>query len=349
MLNTIPLSLAIPSLNLENGHTIDDVIIAYETYGKLNDSRDNVILIAHGYGSHHHAAGIYCRAVNEHSVIEHNDAWWSAVIGPGKAIDTDKFFVVSSNMLGSCYGSTGPSSINPQNKVPYGSSFPTISVGDMVYCQYQLLKALRVQCLHAVIGYSYGGYLAFEWGALHPNFVHKIVAIATSPIGGHDARKIESLTQFFSSDSNWHGGEYYEYGGMVHRLTNYRVQMIQSYATASWIELHYPNAYTRKGQLIEDARIWANHFDIHSLIALRRAAEFRSTQDRLHQIKAKILFFLCTTDPIFPVADAGKITALLTAAGVTVDFQEIDSELGHFAPIDDAHLLAPQVKQFLND
>ena len=164
------------SLTLENGQVLSDVTIAYDTYGRLAPDGRNAILITHGYTSNHHAAGRYGPA-------DSKVGWWDRLIGPGKAIDTARFFVVSSNVLGSCYGTTGPGSLNPATGKPYGPEFPDLTMRDIVVAQREFLIRLGVTHLVAVAGPSLGGRQAFQWAVTYPDFMDGIVAVASSPKG----------------------------------------------------------------------------------------------------------------------------------------------------------------------
>ncbi|MBI3325865.1 MAG: alpha/beta fold hydrolase, partial [Nitrospinae bacterium] len=191
------------NFRLESGQILPEVTLAYETYGQLASDGRNAILIAHGYTSNHHAAGRY-------SVTDARPGWWDRLIGPGKAIDTTRFFVVSSNMLGSCYGSTGPASLNPATGKPYGPQFPDITMPDIVTAQRDLLTHLGVSHLVAVGGPSMGGRQAFQWAVTFPDFMDGIVAVASSPKGLGKDTAVADLLQRLAGDPNWYGGWYYD-------------------------------------------------------------------------------------------------------------------------------------------
>src|SRR5919108_3830124 len=169
-------SMNLGRLTLENGQVLSDVTIAYATYGRLAPDGRNAILITHGYTSNHHAAGHY-------GPTENKVGWWDRLIGPGKAIDTARFFVISSNVLGSCYGTTGPGSLNPATGKPYGPEFPEITMRDIVAAQHAFLLRLGINHLVAVAGPSLGGRQAFQWAVTYPDFMDGIVAVASSPKG----------------------------------------------------------------------------------------------------------------------------------------------------------------------
>lgn len=188
-------------LKLQYGEELPQITIAYQTYGKLNSTSDNTILICHALTGSAHAAGIY----GTNGV----PGWWDPLIGPGKAIDTNKFFVVCSNVLGGCYGSTGPSSINPETAKPYNLSFPRYTIRDMVTVQYYLTKALGISSWQAIIGGSMGGMQVLEWAVMYPELVRSIIPIG---IGArHSAWAIglnEVARRAITSDPAWQNGNY---------------------------------------------------------------------------------------------------------------------------------------------
>ncbi|MEX2542685.1 MAG: homoserine O-acetyltransferase [Trueperaceae bacterium] len=188
-------------LELELGAKLTQVAVAYETYGELNAKGDNAILVCHALTGSAHAAGVHER--------EEVPGWWDPLIGPGKAIDTNRFFVISSNVLGGCYGSTGPGSLNPEEGRPYGIDFPRYTVRDMVAAQRRLLEALEVTHLKAVIGGSMGGMQVLEWAACYPEMVGAIVPIAVG--ARHSAWAIglnEVARRAIMADPAWRGGHY---------------------------------------------------------------------------------------------------------------------------------------------
>jgi homoserine O-acetyltransferase/O-succinyltransferase len=161
---------------LENGQTLSRLALAYETYGSLNAKADNAVLVVHGYTSSHHAAGKNAKGKQGRGVTEGVAGWFDALIGPGKAVDTDKHFVVSVNALGSAHGSSGPNTIDPSTGKPYGPTFPTITMRDMVASQKLLVDSLGLSSLVAVVGPSMGGFQSFQWAASYPGFMKGIAA-----------------------------------------------------------------------------------------------------------------------------------------------------------------------------
>ena len=197
---------------LESGVVLPELTLAYETYGTLAPDGRNAVLHTHGYTGSHHAAGRYgaTGAAKGHKAGDVGS--WDKLIGPGKAIDTDKLFVVASNMLGSSYGSTNPATIDPKTGKPYGPDFPRHTVGDIVRAQKALLDYLGVKHLIAVVGPSYGGYQAFQWAVTYPDFMRGVVPVVTAPksTGGADAT--QKLIAQLAEDPNWNGGWYLRQG-----------------------------------------------------------------------------------------------------------------------------------------
>jgi len=181
---------------LESGQTLPEMTLAFETYGRLAPDGRNAILITHGFTSSGHAAGKY-------APTDRTPGWWDGLIGPGKTIDTSRYFVVSSNMLGSSYGSTAPASVNPITGKRYGPEFPTITLGDIVRAQRLLLDGLGVRRLVAVAGPSFGGYQAFQWAVQYPPHMNGVVAVVTAPKGSGGAAAVKSLVDQFAVDPNW--------------------------------------------------------------------------------------------------------------------------------------------------
>src|SRR6202521_5973268 len=168
---------------LQCGQALAQAAIAYETYGRLAAAGRNAVLLAHGFTSSHHAAGRYAAGKAPRGVFEHEPGWWEALVGPGRPINTDRLFAVSSNMLGSSYGSTNPASLDPATGKPYGPDFPPITLADIVRAQRLLLEHLGAGHLVAVAGPSFGGYQAFQWAVTFPDFMNGLVAAVTAPNG----------------------------------------------------------------------------------------------------------------------------------------------------------------------
>ncbi|MCK5032788.1 MAG: homoserine O-acetyltransferase, partial [Calditrichia bacterium] len=187
---------------LENGERLGPITIAYETYGKLNTNADNAILITHALSGDAHVAGY-------HSENDDKPGWWDFMVGSGKPFDTDKYFIICSNVLGGCMGTTGPGSINPKSGEPYNLNFPVVTIGDMVKAQKQLIDHLGVKRLMSAIGGSMGGMQALEWAIEYPEMVASVIPIATtSRLGAQGIAFNEVGRQAIFADANWKKGNY---------------------------------------------------------------------------------------------------------------------------------------------
>ena len=306
-------------LPLRSGGVLPNVVVAYVTYGRLAPDGGNAILVGHGFTSAHTMID------PGHLVAEGS---WASIVGPGQPLDTDRYFVVCSNMLGSAFGTTGPRSTNPATGKPWGPDFPDIRLEDIVQAQYQLLTALGVKRLRAVLGPSYGGFQALQWALDHPKRVDAIGIIASDfkhPPGLSKAREIEKLAQ----SPQWHGGWYYDRGGMAETLLATRLQTLASYGLERLYEQRIPDAAQRREAIERPSRQWASSFDANSLVALAGAAEHFDVRSRLGEIRARTFMLQCTTDRIFPSNEASK--RLLSSIPAPTRYHELDSPYGHMA------------------
>src|SRR5215472_12052253 len=236
------LSFVITDFRLQNGTVMAEAKIAYETYGRLADGGRNAVLITHGYTSSHHAAG-------RNPANGNLPGWWDGLIGPGKAIDTEKLFVVSSNMLGSSFGSTNGASINPRTGQPYGPEFPAITVRDIVAAQKALLDELGVRHLVVIAGPSYGGYQAFQWAVAYPHLMDAIVPVVTAPKAHNAENGLAELQRWLAADPEWNGGRYYATGGAKEVLTELRVEMLKRNGIEAALAPRYPDREPREAEI----------------------------------------------------------------------------------------------------
>ena len=245
---------------LTNGAVMPEATIAYETYGRLAPHGRNAVLVTHGFTGSHHAAG-------RNPANGDQPGSWDGLIGPGKAIDTDRLFVVASNMLGSSYGSTNAASINPETGKPYGPDFPAIAISDIVRAQKNLLQSLGVEHLVAVAGPSYGGYQSFQWAVAYPDFMDAIVPVNTAPWASVNTDKqLAEVTARLEADPDWQGGRYHGTGrAPVATLTQIRIDTLTRYGTAANLARRYPDPKEAEAALREMAENWARNWDAHSL------------------------------------------------------------------------------------
>ena len=334
-------NFVITNFRLQNGVVMAEAKIAYETYGRLAADGKNVVLITHGYTSTHHAAG-------RNPANGNLPGWWDGLIGPGKAIDTDRLFVVSSNMLGSSSGSTNGASINPRTGKPYGPDFPAITVGDIVAAEKALLDRLGIKHLVAVAGPSYGGYQAFQWSVAYPDFMDGIVPVVTAPRAQNVEQGLAELQERLAADPEWNGGHYYDRGGAKTVLTELRVEMLKRNGIEAALAGRHPDREARETATRELAADWAKRWDANSLVILRRGTIGYDTVSEFSQIKAKVLYVLCRTDRLFPPSIAPGVMRDLGAAGVNARYFEIDSELGHSASGPEHAKWSSVLRQFLD-
>lgn len=312
-------TLSIGSVTLRSGRVLPAVDVAYVSHGRLAADGGNAILVTHGFTSGP------SMLTPGHLVAEGS---WSQLLGPGQAFDTDRYFVVCSNMLGSSFGTTGPRSVNPATGQPWGPDFPDITLEDIVAVQHRLLAALGVTHLRAVIGPSYGGWQALQWALDHPRMVDAIgvlVSDFTHPAGlGKESQRAR-----FAQSPQWHGGWYYDRGGMYDTLLAMRWQTLQSYGLEQLYEDRIPDPQQRRAAMEAPCRVWADQFDPNSLVTLAGAAEHFDVRARVEEIRARVLLMQCTTDRIFPPNDETK--RLLARIQAPTRYLEMDSPYGHMA------------------
>ncbi|MEN9538028.1 MAG: Homoserine O-acetyltransferase [Pseudomonadota bacterium] len=311
--------LDIGSLKLHSGGVLPSVEVAYTTRGRLAPDGRNAILVTHGFTSAH------TMIEPGHHVAEGS---WLPILGPGLPLDTQRWFIVCSNMLGSAAGTTGPRSINPATGRPWGPDFPDIRLEDIVAVQHRLLQALGVRHLRAVLGPSYGGWQALQWALSFPDEVDAIGVIASDfrhPIGQSKATQIARLSQ----SPQWHGGWYYDTGGMAETLLALRLQTLQNYGLETLYEQRYPDPAQRRAAMEAPARAWSQQFDANSMVVLAAAAEHFDVASRVEAIRARTLLVQCNTDKVFPASEESR--ALLARVSAPTRYVELDSPYGHMA------------------
>lgn len=330
-------SFTFTDFTLQSGEVLPEVTIAYVTRGRLAADGANAVLVTHGYTSGP-------RMIDPGAGS--SEGAWSTLVGPGAPIDTDRCFVVCSNMLGSSYGSTNAASIDPRTGQPYGSHFPVITLTDIVSAQRSLLEHLGVTHLRAVIGPSYGGFQAFQWAVTFPDWMDAIVPVVTSPRAPATDRTA-TLTARFATNPNWNGGDYYTTGGIHDTVTALRVETLQRYGMGEGLAERFPDPAAREAEITRLAAAWAREFDANSLLILGRAMETYNVTPHLARIRVPVLYVLSRTDALFPPSLAPCVIADLHKAGVDATYVEIDSEKGHLASGADAGKWAPALCGFM--
>lgn len=336
-------TLALGDTRLASGQTLAQGRLAYICLGQLNEQRTNAILILHGYTSSH-------RFVLDDDP-DSAEGSWGPLIGPGKAIDTDQYFVIAPNAIGSSYGSSGPADINPATGKHYGPDFPNITFEDQVNAQHQLLQHLGVNALHAVIGLSMGGFGAFQWSVQHPLLMRKVIPVLTAPWGSlNQAASKKSVTDVLAANPYWKQGWYYDHLDQLQAtLQNIRINTLTRYGVPTWLETQFEQAADVQHTLEKMALGWAQKFDANALLTLRSAIDQFDVRDRLNQTKAEFLYVLSRTDSLFPPSIANETLSRLPKTTQSPRYFEIDSAYGHFASSLDWQRWAKPLSDFINN
>ena len=328
------------NFTLQNGAILPNLAIAYEAYGSTTNAKDNTILLLHGYTSNPHAAG----------GGDSDPGWWENLIGPDRAIDTNQYYVVSPNMLGSAYGTTGPGSQNPDTGKPYGPDFPEFTTRDMIEANQLLLENLGAHQLAAVVGYSYGGYLTFQWGVTYPDRMRALVPVATGITGRGDEGTVRELEVQFEAAAGWNSGHYYGSENRVHdALIQFRSNILRNYGVITELKDKGFDDTEAEHELHQQAANWADGFDANSLIALRRCATRFDARPEADKISAPLLYILANTDNLFgPALGEKTVDYIRNAAGVDARYFELESPYGHRAPSVDWAKWEEALRSFLD-
>ncbi|MFA5414115.1 MAG: homoserine O-acetyltransferase [Methanoregula sp.] len=336
-------------LLLESGETLPSLTIAFETYGSLNRDASNAILLCHALSGDAHVAG--------HHEGEKRTGWWDTVVGPGKAFDTDRYYVICSNVIGGCKGSTGPSSENPANKKPYAASFPVITIRDMVNTQKLLIDHLGISQLYAVAGGSMGGMQVLQWTISYPDLVKKAIVIAAS--GYSTPQQIafnEVGRQAIVSDPEWNGGNYYDRktydsNGPVRGLSLARMvghitylsneSMHEKFGRAlrgkDRIGFDFSTDFAVESYLHHQGDTFTKRFDANSYLYITKAIDYfdltqgGSLTEGLKPATAAFLVISVSSDWLYPPYQSQEIVSALTANDREVHYCEIRSNYGHDA------------------
>ena len=327
------------NFSVSDGTIINDLLIAYQTWGKLNQKKDNAILICHGYTNHHFAC-------------DKNIGWFNNLMGSGKGIDTDKYFVFCSNMLGSSFGTTGPKSINPKTKSPYGSDFPKIKNIDIINVQKILIENLGINQLHTILGYSFGGHLVYLWATEFPDMIKKVVSVAGA-LDRWDVskEKIEFLEKSFTDCKGWNNGHFYssDSSEVIDALINYRIKVLNHYGFADYLLDLNHSLEVVQTIILKAAKGWAGHFDPNSLIILRRANIGSSAKYKAFKIKVPILKVLAKTDKVTSMEEGYSTIKYLKSLNIDCDLIELKTKFGHYGPMSDYNEWSNQLKDFLEN
>jgi homoserine O-acetyltransferase len=358
------------AFHFENGRQLEGIQLRYETYGRLNPEKTNAILICHALSGDHHCAGV-------HSVEDRKVGWWNHFIGPGKAVDTRQFFVICTNSLGGCQGSTGPSSVNPETGLPYGLAFPQLTIGDMVEAQSRLMDHLGVEKLHAVIGGSMGGMQVLEWAVRFPRRVDRIIPMATTACQSAQAIAFDEVgRQAIMQDENWKGGNYAPEAGPDVGLSVARMMAHITYLSDEGLARKFgrsrrsaepdPEGRDRvpfdvefevESYLRYQGKSFVNRFDANTYLYFTRALNLydlpgRDPERRLDRVfsvvEARSLVVGFKSDWLFPPAQNRDIVHALLRAGKGASYAELEMEMGHDSFLLHAPELYDLVRGFLD-
>ncbi|MDO5288303.1 MAG: homoserine O-acetyltransferase [Pseudomonadota bacterium] len=350
-------------LPLQSGATICDYALTYETYGQLNAARDNAVLICHALNASHHVAGVYAGQPK-------SEGWWDNMIGPGKPVDTNRFFVIGVNNLGSCFGSTGPMHTNPATGQPYGADFPVVTVEDWVNAQARLLDALGITQLAAVMGGSLGGMQALSWTLQYPERMRHAVVIASAPnLTAENIAFNEVARRAIVTDPDFHGGHFYQHGVVpkrglrIARMIGHITYLSDDVMNAKFgRELRQAVAGNGSGYRFSTQDIefqiesylrhqgdkFSDYFDANTYLLITRALDYFDPARAfggdltlaLARARAKFLLVSFSTDWRFAPARSREIVKALLDNRRDVSYAEIDAPHGHDAfLLDDARYL----------
>jgi homoserine O-acetyltransferase/O-succinyltransferase len=345
-------------LPLQSGASIRAYTVAYETYGTLNATKSNAVLVCHALNASHHVAGVY-------EGQEKSEGWWDNMIGPGKPLDTNRFFVIGVNNLGSCFGSTGPMHMNPDTGIVYGADFPVVTVEDWVDAQARLLDALGIEVLAAVMGGSLGGMQALSWTLRYPSRVRHCVCVATAPnLTAENIAFNEVARRAIATDPDFHGGNFYQHqvipkrGLRIARMVGHITYLSDDVMNEKFgrqlregFELKYSTQdveFQIESYLRYQGDKFAEYFDANTYLLITRALDYfdpakafgGDLTQALAQATAQFLIISFTTDWRFSPARSREIVKALLDNKHRVSYAEIDAPHGHDAfLLDDARYM----------
>lgn len=340
-------------MTLKSGEVLPQFHLVYETYGTLNANKSNAVIICHALSGNHHVAGKYAET-------DKNAGWWDNLIGPNKPLDTNKFYVIGLNNLGGCHGSSGPSSINPETKVPFGASFPIVTVEDWVNSQARLLSYLGISQLAAVVGGSLGGMQALQWTIAYPDLVRHALVIASAPnLTAQNIAFNEVARQAIMTDPEFHAGNYYAYNTVPRR--GLRIARMLGHITylsddamgekfgrklKDTIKYGFDVEFEMESYLRYQGDKFAGEFDANTYLRMTRALDYydpalefdNDLSAALKVAKAQFLVVSFTSDWRFSPARSREIVKALLDNELTVSYAEVTAAHGHDAFLmPDAH------------
>ncbi|HJO92219.1 MAG TPA: homoserine O-acetyltransferase [Victivallales bacterium] len=350
------------SLKLDCGKCLYPINIRYETYGELNNKKNNAILIIHALTGNAHVAGF-------HNKNDRKPGWWDQMVGPGKAFDTDKYFIVCSNSLGGCSGTTGPRSINPKTKKRYNMAFPTITIADMVRGQYRLMMHLEIPKWLSIVGGSMGGMEALQWAIDYPDHSESIMPIATTPYLSPQAIAFDWVgREAIKSDPNWQNGEYEnnipEKGLATARMLAHITYLSDKSMDAKFgrklrDKAIFENSFSRnfevESYLDYQGHSFVERFDANCYLYITRAMDYfdlaakhnGDLSESIKKIKSDFLVMSFSSDWLFPPESSKKIVKALRANNIDVVYCNIESNYGHDAFLLEVETMSSLISDFL--
>jgi homoserine O-acetyltransferase/O-succinyltransferase len=336
-------------LALQSSRSIRAYTVAYETYGSLNAAKSNAVLVCHALNASHHVAGVYAGQ-------DKSEGWWDSMIGPGKPLDTDKFFVIGVNNLGSCFGSTGPMHVNPDTGRVYGADFPVVTVEDWVNAQARLLDSLGIHTLAAVMGGSLGGMQALSWTLQYPERVRHCIGVATAPnLTAENIAFNEVARRAIATDPDFHGGHFYQHGVVpkrglrIARMVGHITYLSDDVMNEKFgrqlregVDLKYSTQeveFQIESYLRYQGDKFAEYFDANTYLLITRALDYFDPAKKfggdlskaLSKATAKFLLISFTTDWRFTPARSRELVKALLDNNHPVSYAEIDAPHGHDA------------------
>ena len=347
-------------IKLDSGRILAPITLVYETYGTLNESASNAILVEHAWTGDAHLAG-------KRREEDTKPGWWDAIVGPGRLLDTERWFVICSNVIGSCYGSTGPASINPKTGKRYNLSFPVITVRDMVRAQKLLMGALGIERLLCVMGGSMGGMQSLEWATQYPDSIASAIVLAATPRPSPQAIALNAVARWsIFNDPTWRKGEYKHNPkdglalarGIGHITFLSDESMNAKFGrrfSAKDGQFDFFGQFEVERYLTYNGYNFVDRFDANSFLYLAKALDlydvawgYESTAEAFSHVTAPLQFFAFSSDWLYPPYQTEEMVACLKELGKPAEYHQIRSSYGHDAFLLEHETFAPLVRAFLD-
>jgi homoserine O-acetyltransferase len=347
---------------LQSGAKLGPITLAYETYGQLNADKSNAILLVHALSGDAHAAG-------RHSPSDPKPGWWDEAVGPGKAFDTDKYFIICSNVIGGCQGSTGPCSVNPKTEKRYGLTFPVVTVADMVNVQRLLIDHLGIPKLLTVAGGSMGGMQAIQWAVAFPERVRSAIVLAsTARVSAQSIALNEVARQAIYADPHWNKGDYYDgerpnaglaLARMIGHITylseaSMRAKFGRKLQQREHYGYDFATEFRVENYLKHQGDTFTKRFDANTFLYITKAIDYFDLSDghsslahAFEAVTAKMLVVSYSSDWLYPSAESKELVRALLHNGVDTTYVEIKSDYGHDAFLLEVDRLAELTRDFL--